>query len=64
MKTKNSLFEKKIDLNNCQINGGRSGATQDTSRVNTCTDGCSDVRYVTKDDKGTTLQACTDYVCP
>ncbi|MEJ2903404.1 hypothetical protein [Pedobacter panaciterrae] len=60
----NQLFEKRIELKNCQINGGRLAATQKTTSTSTCVQGCSDTRYTVKDDNKTTIQVCTDYNCP
>nr|WP_276901815.1 hypothetical protein [Pedobacter kyonggii] len=57
------LFEKRIDLKNCQINGGRLAESQATIRTETCSGGCSDVRYTVKDDSYKTIQVCTDYNC-
>ncbi|WP_231460244.1 MULTISPECIES: hypothetical protein [unclassified Pedobacter] len=66
MKTNKSLFEKKIDLKSCQINGGRLAeeATQKESSTATSTDNCSDTKYITKTDKGTVIKTCTDFNCP
>ena len=63
MKKNNKLFEKRIDLKSCQINGGKLAESNTTTRTETCTQGCSDVRYTVKDDNKTTIQVCTDINC-
>ncbi|MBB4109637.1 hypothetical protein GGQ60_003646 [Pedobacter zeae] len=63
MKTNNNLFEKRIDLKSCQINGGKLAESNTTVRTETCSGGCSDVRYTVKDDNKTTIQVCTEYNC-
>jgi hypothetical protein len=52
MKSNKGLFEKKIDLKNCQINGGRLAATFTSCSVYTGTQGCRDSVTTMTDDKG------------
>jgi len=58
-----SLFEKRIDLKKCQINGGRLAECSTTTVTATSGGGCTDTQYVTKNDCGEPISACTDYVC-
>lgn len=58
-----SLFEKRIDLKNCQINGGRLAESNTTTATATTSGNCSDTKYTVKSDTGTTIQTCTDYTC-
>lgn len=66
MKTNKSIFEKRIDLKSCQVNGGRLAEelTQKESSTSTNTNGCTDTKYTTKSDKGATIKTCTDFDCP
>ncbi|TDG35651.1 hypothetical protein EZJ43_11555 [Pedobacter changchengzhani] len=50
MKNSNDLFGKRIDLKNCQINGGRLAYT--ASACSSITGNRSDVRTTTYDDHG------------
>lgn len=49
MKTNKSLFEKRIELKNCQINGGKLGISNQTSVAETGTrenpDTCTDIGF-------------------
>ncbi|ARS40399.1 hypothetical protein CA265_12325 [Sphingobacteriaceae bacterium GW460-11-11-14-LB5] len=59
----NRLFEKRIELKNCQINGGRLAESSTVTSTATSGGGCTDTQYVTKNDCGEPISACTDYVC-
>ncbi|SER81380.1 hypothetical protein [Pedobacter rhizosphaerae] len=56
MKTNKSLFEKKIELKDCQINGGKLGISNQLSVAETGTrdnpDSCTDIGF---DQPGTGL---------
>ena len=61
MKKKNGLFEKKIDLKNSKINGGRMAA----STFSSCTafsggSGCSDSSTTVRDDNGNVTSQSTN----
>jgi hypothetical protein len=65
MKTNKGLLEKRIDLSNCQINGGRlMEETQKVSSCSTSSGGCSDTTYTTTTDKDKWLSTCSDVSCP
>ncbi len=63
MKSK-KLFEKKIELKNCQINGGRMMDSSKSSSTATSSGDCADVRYSTTDDSGNPINVCVEYSCP
>lgn len=52
MKNNKSLFEKRIDLSNCQINGGRLATTYHECSSATKSPHCSDTYTTTFDDNG------------
>lgn len=59
----NRLFEKRIELKSCQINGGRLAECSTVDVTKTSGGGCSDTQYITKNDCGEPINACTDYSC-
>lgn len=66
MKTNKGLLEKRIDLSNCQINGGRlMEECQKVTACSTSSGNCSDTRYNTTSDDGSKwISTCTDVSCP
>lgn len=59
MINKKDLFEKKIDLNNCQINGGRMAASSNVVSTSTGPGSGCDVNTKVYDDFGNQLSSVT-----
>ncbi|WP_276088327.1 hypothetical protein [Pedobacter sp. JY14-1] len=63
MKTNKNLFEKRIDLKSCKINGGRLASTHTVCTSATHISNCSDTYTQTRDDNGKTIDSNMDFSC-
>ncbi|RLJ77177.1 hypothetical protein [Pedobacter alluvionis] len=61
MKTNKGLLEKRIDLSNCQINGGRSGETHVLTSTATQAGDCPDCTTLNANDKDVALPDYLNY---
>ncbi|MEJ2903405.1 hypothetical protein [Pedobacter panaciterrae] len=62
MKINKGLFEKKIDLKSCQINGGKMAfGTMSDCQVRTGTTSCPDTHYTYYNDDGSIRSTRTVY---
>ncbi|PST82663.1 hypothetical protein C7T94_08355 [Pedobacter yulinensis] len=55
MKNNSKLFQKRIALENCQVNGGRAMGTQAMCSKYTYGDHCADKTTAMYDDKGNSI---------